>query len=405
MGRKRKKAKCGNYHVTTVEPVIRFLRAHFCVERDSPPIDVNHLHLQFQEWAKVADVVTSVSNERASLRAFISSVITCTQTQCYIPKSRQFTFLKPLDRTDSISEPITSVPPDNSLDPAQESRDRIVKIGNPQLRKKILAALIQLRLVMKQTKATTVKKRISVHLRDIAGTPAHIRDQIFSFFNYTGEYLDPCPIDPFKDGILIRWLLMAFVNPPFSEIALWILKALIEITLGHLDRVVMLLPLSPETSWWNQFVYPNATEVLYLGGIAFDGWDKPLRGCFVAVLFCNKPTRCYAKKMVNGTIRWHSTLEDRFGQSMFENIPSLDKITPTDRESCHDHQQRIRSLILETCPRSQSKSSGLLCQCGKDAEYLCYENCISAFCSNCKNMHADHSFTSLQQLPFPTESS
>src|ERR1700722_17018653 len=67
---------------------------------------------------------------------------------------------------------------------------------------------------------------------------------------YPQNCFDPCPINPQFDGLQIQWTGDAFVNPPYSQIASWIDKALRERT--NCNSIIMLLPNWTDRSWFQR---------------------------------------------------------------------------------------------------------------------------------------------------------
>lgn len=69
-----------------------------------------------------------------------------------------------------------------------------------------------------------------------------------------GECFDPCPFKPdFNaesdvDGLRIEWPQRTFVNPPYSDVKVWVLKALREHKQGK--TVIMLLKHDSSTKWY-----------------------------------------------------------------------------------------------------------------------------------------------------------
>lgn len=50
---------------------------------------------------------------------------------------------------------------------------------------------------------------------------------------------------------------VVWCNPPYSDIAAWVRKALAEVTLGACKKVVMLLPANrTEQRWWQEYIEP-----------------------------------------------------------------------------------------------------------------------------------------------------
>ena len=71
-------------------------------------------------------------------------------------------------------------------------------------------------------------------------------------------YYDPCPYQASFDGLSIEWKDKNFVNPPYSELKKWIIKAIEEAKKGK--SVVLLIPSRTDT---------KAFEMLYRFGCVF----------------------------------------------------------------------------------------------------------------------------------------
>lgn len=92
-------------------------------------------------------------------------------------------------------------------------------------------------------------------------TPPDLLAQLDKEFHFTrvgGAMFDPCPItwkvgDP--DGLIVDWAPRTFVNPPFSNVALWIKKASEEYKNGKL--VVMLINAVTGTNAFHEYIYPE----------------------------------------------------------------------------------------------------------------------------------------------------
>lgn len=80
---------------------------------------------------------------------------------------------------------------------------------------------------------------------------------------------DPCPTEHLVDGLSSDWGSPAFVNPPYSDIAVWVKKAWEESQKGK--TVVMLIPSRTDTRWWHEYVM-RAAEIRFVKGrLKFDG--------------------------------------------------------------------------------------------------------------------------------------
>ena len=74
---------------------------------------------------------------------------------------------------------------------------------------------------------------------------------------------DPCPIDGTVSGLLREWGSPCFVNPPYSDIAVWMERAVSEWMGGK--TVVMLVPSRTDTRWWHRFAM-RASEIRFIRG-------------------------------------------------------------------------------------------------------------------------------------------
>lgn len=67
---------------------------------------------------------------------------------------------------------------------------------------------------------------------------------------YPKDCFDPCPINPKSDGLKIKWHGKTFCNPPYSQIQLWIDKALRE--RKNCISITMLLPNWTDRAWFRR---------------------------------------------------------------------------------------------------------------------------------------------------------
>lgn len=78
------------------------------------------------------------------------------------------------------------------------------------------------------------------------------------------------------DGLEVDWGKSNYVNPPYSEIKEWMKKAIKEMKKGN--KSVFLIPLRMSSVYWEQYVYPYASEIRPIAGyIKFKGYEK-IRG-------------------------------------------------------------------------------------------------------------------------------
>lgn len=89
---------------------------------------------------------------------------------------------------------------------------------------------------------------------------------------------DPCPLNPNPtvDGLKTSWGKRNFVNPPYSQIEKWFVKAVEEMT-AHKNLSVFLVPARPQTKYWQKYVWTQASELRFLvGGLKFKGYKQKL---------------------------------------------------------------------------------------------------------------------------------
>ena len=83
------------------------------------------------------------------------------------------------------------------------------------------------------------------------------------------NYFDPCPLrhDLNKwNGLKINWRGYTFVNPPYSEIALWLAKAREQLDAGISIKIVFLLPVWTDRAWFHDLVLPFPHKIEFIRG-------------------------------------------------------------------------------------------------------------------------------------------
>lgn len=82
---------------------------------------------------------------------------------------------------------------------------------------------------------------------------------------YPVDCFDPCPINPDFDGLSVNWHGDVFCNPPYSQISLWLKKAIFESYTDNTRSIVMLLPNWTDRDWF-QTIQKNGYKVEFLRG-------------------------------------------------------------------------------------------------------------------------------------------
>lgn len=114
---------------------------------------------------------------------------------------------------------------------------------------------------------------------DWATPPAYVA-QLAREFRVGRFTLDPCATDATakadtyytieENGLEQPWDGAVFVNPPYSDPAPWVRKALVEAP--RCEIIVMLLPNATDTEWFHDLVLAQMAVRLVRGRIRFHGW-------------------------------------------------------------------------------------------------------------------------------------
>ncbi len=80
-------------------------------------------------------------------------------------------------------------------------------------------------------------------------TPMRVfAEMIDAFGIHMEDCFDPCPLNAKFDGLLIDWKMLNFVNPPYSLLAEFVSKALVQ---RKKCVSVMLLPAKTDQAWFH----------------------------------------------------------------------------------------------------------------------------------------------------------
>lgn len=122
----------------------------------------------------------------------------------------------------------------------------------------------------KKNKKIATKLGVFQRNNDSIATPDYLYGRLNSIYRFD---FDPCPLNFTKDGLSTDWGKRNFVNPPFSKIARFLDKAIIEMGKGNFS--LFLVTTRTQSQYWERFVYPYATEFILLRPITFQGYDHP----------------------------------------------------------------------------------------------------------------------------------
>lgn len=93
-------------------------------------------------------------------------------------------------------------------------------------------------------------------------TPKWLYEELDAEFHFD---LDPCPLNPTFDGLEIPWYGNVYLNPPYSMVTEFLIKAHEELRAGRARCVVALLFANTDTNWFHRYVY-NQAEIRFLKG-------------------------------------------------------------------------------------------------------------------------------------------
>lgn len=118
-------------------------------------------------------------------------------------------------------------------------------------------------------------------INDSVATPPALYDDLDAYFAFD---FDPCPLDTdttMFDGLQAEWGISNFVNPPYSDVAVWIRKAL-----EQRQQTVMLIPAKMSTKYWRELVWPNADRIyFFMKGVKFVGYKREFPAPMSVVVF------------------------------------------------------------------------------------------------------------------------
>lgn len=96
------------------------------------------------------------------------------------------------------------------------------------------------------------------------------------------NFFDPCPSNPAFDGLKICWKKWNFVNPPYSQIAIWLDKAFAERERENYS--VFLIPARTDTKWFAKIINQKCHIIFIQGRLKFnDVGTAPFPSMFVII--------------------------------------------------------------------------------------------------------------------------
>lgn len=124
---------------------------------------------------------------------------------------------------------------------------------------------------------------IGTRNNDSVATPADFYQALDEAYHFDH---DPCPLNG-TDGLdyNIPWGKSNYINPPYSNIKPFIVRAIHEMKTNG-ARSVMLVPSRPNARYVNELVYPNAHRIWFLSAqMKFAGYTTSLSHSLVLIVF------------------------------------------------------------------------------------------------------------------------
>ena len=104
-------------------------------------------------------------------------------------------------------------------------------------------------------------------------------DRVFDILHELGYkaryFFDPCPFHSMFDGLNIRWHYWNYVNPPYSLLKEFIVKAVFELFYKS-HNSILLLPVKSDKDWWHDYIIKYHFKIIWIRGrLKFKDTDNP----------------------------------------------------------------------------------------------------------------------------------
>jgi phage N-6-adenine-methyltransferase len=93
-------------------------------------------------------------------------------------------------------------------------------------------------------------------------TPEWLYKELDAEFHFD---FDPCPLNSTFNGLDLPWFGSIFVNPPYSKLKSFLMKAHQELENGNAKAIVFLVFANTDTGWFHDYVLGKA-EIRFLRG-------------------------------------------------------------------------------------------------------------------------------------------
>lgn len=106
-------------------------------------------------------------------------------------------------------------------------------------------------------------------------TPKDLMNEIYREFDIN---FDPCPLNSTFDGLECDWNGNCYVNPPYSKVKEFLIKAHEELKNGNAKTIVFLTFANTDTAWFHDYVLDKAEIRFIRGRLRFIDENDVLQG-------------------------------------------------------------------------------------------------------------------------------
>lgn len=134
---------------------------------------------------------------------------------------------------------------------------------------------------------------------DDVETPREFYNELDSIHHFD---FDPCPFKSDFDGLESDWGKCNYVNPPFSKIKAFVRKAVTELKKGN--KSVFLITTRTNSNYWQDYIFPNATDYMLLKGITFEGFTREIPMPLCVIEFDPTKDPIFRSSTIGSTKAW-----------------------------------------------------------------------------------------------------
>ena len=110
-------------------------------------------------------------------------------------------------------------------------------------------------------------------------------ERLYNLFNEYAFY-DPCPYMSKKDNLKEKWQPYCFINPPYSQIKIWINTIIEKLEKNEIEVLYLLIPSRTDTKYFHRLVsLPYKIDVVFIKGrLKFSNSNSaPFPSCLIRI--------------------------------------------------------------------------------------------------------------------------